>query len=440
MRTLLIASLSLALFAPTGSAGQFDLPSGFNLESAPGTGSVFGTLLDGTVLKSTGSFGADSLLAVQPDGSTLLFATGFGSLAGVAQSEVSGEIVVGDSFFMPSLWSLADLNGDGDALDAGEMVPYVVQPPVLSNGAAPLPFDLAFAPGTDDLYMSGSTPFGVSPTLGVVTRSSGGAVAVYGDSMGFAGNMVFSGGSLYISDLDASTFVGRVLTLTDGNGDDDALDMGEAIEFASGLTGAGGLVQVADGSFYLSGMSDTVDFSGCVGRLLPDLNNDGVSDGLEECVFDGFVFAGGLTLIEGAGGFTAGAAGMGTLYVGDFSFSGDRTIRSAPLATTSVTGDVGPNSLVTVTVGGAPGAGALFGISLDTNGSTLFGIGDLGFGFNAPAALSPVFTVDGAGVADIDLLFRALPALVGQPLVIQGFTIEGSAVGIANPLDFVFGS
>lgn len=440
MRTLLIASLSLAFLAPTGSAGQFDLPSGFNLESVPSTSSVFGTLLDGTVLRSSGSFGAENLLAVQPDGSTLLFATGFGSLAGVAQSEVSGEIVVGDSFFMPSLWSLADLNGDGDALDAGEMIPYVTQPPLLSNGAAPLPFDLAFAPGTDDLYMSGSTPFGVSPTLGVITRTSAGAVAVYADSMGFAGNMVFSGSSLYISDLNATTFVGRVLTLTDGNGDDDALDMGEAVEFASGLTGAGGLVQAADGSFYLSGMSDTVDFSGCVGRLLPDLDNDGISDGLEECVFDGFVFAGGLTLIEGAGGFMPGAAGTGSLYVGDFSFSGDRTIRSAPLATTAVAGDVGPNSLVTVTVGGSPGAGALFGISLDTNGSTLFGIGDLGFGFNGPAVLSPVFTVDGAGVSDIDLLFRALPALVGQPLVIQGFTIEGPSVGIANPLDFVFGS
>ena len=179
MRTLLVAGLGLAFIAPNGSAGQFDLPSGFNLESAPSASTVFGTLLDGTVLKSTGTFGADDLLAVQPDGSTRLFATGFGSLAGLAQSEVGGEIVVGDSFFAPSLWSLVDLNGDGDALDGGEMTPYVVQPPVLSNGAAPLPFDLAFAPGTDDLYMSGSTPFGVSPTLGVVTRSSGGSWGGY---------------------------------------------------------------------------------------------------------------------------------------------------------------------------------------------------------------------------------------------------------------------
>lgn len=439
MRTL-IAGLALACLSPAAVAGGFDLTPGFNLESAPGSGSVFGTLLDGTVLKTAGSFGNASLVAVQPDGSTLPFAVGFGSLDGLAQSELSGEIVVGDSLFTPSLWSLFDLNGDGDALDPGEMTAYAVQPPVLSNGAAPLPFDLAFAPGTSDLYMSGSTPFGISPTLGVVTRSSAGAVAVFADNMGFAGNMVFSDGSLYVADVDTTTFAGRVLTLTDGNGDDDALDAGEAIEFASNLSGAGGLVQAADGSFYLSGMTDSADFSGCVGRLLPDLDGDGVHDGLQECVFDGFVFTGGLTLIEGPGGFVPGAAGMGTLYVGDFTFSGDRTIRSAPVATTTVTGTVGPNSLVTISVGGTPGAGALFGISLDTNCTTIFGIGDIGFGFAAPAALSPVLTVDGTGVADFSLLFRALPAIVGQPLVIQGFTIEGSAFGIGNPLDFTFGS
>ncbi|MFT7462898.1 MAG: hypothetical protein ACI9EF_001240, partial [Pseudohongiellaceae bacterium] len=399
MRTLFLAGLGLACLSPAAAAGEFDLTPGFNLESVPSPSSFFAVLNDGTVLRASGSFGDESLLAVQPDGSTAVFATGFGSLAGLAQSELSGEIVVGDSFFSPSLWSLDDLNDDGDALDPGEMVPFAVQPPVLSNGAAPLPFALIFAPGTDDLYMSGSTPFGIEPALGVVTRTSGGSAAVFGDGMGFPGNIVFSGGDLYVADLDSSTFAGRVITLTDGNGDDDALDVGEAVDFASGLSGAGGLVQAADGSFYLSGMSDGVDFSGCVGRLLPDLSGDGISDGLEECVFDGFTFSGGLSLIEGPGGFTPGAAGMGTLYVGDFTFSGDRTIRTAPVATTTVTGTVGPNSLVTISVGGTPGSGAIFGISLDVNGSTISGIGDLGFGFGAPAVLSPVFTIDPAGAA-----------------------------------------
>jgi hypothetical protein len=439
MRTL-IAGLALACLAPTAAANGFDLVPGFNLESAPGTGSVFGVLNDGTVLKATGVFGADELLAVQPDGTITLFATGFGSLAGMAQSDLDGELVVGDSFFAPSIWNLTDLNGDGDALDAGEMTPYAVQPPLLSNGAAPLPFDLAFAPGTNDLFMSGSTPFGFTPTLGVVTRSSKGAVEVFADSMGYAGNMVFSDGLLYVADLDANTFVGRVLSLADGNADNDALDSGEVVEFASGLSGAGGLVQAADGSFYLSGMSDFSDFSGCVGRLLPDLDNNGTSDGLEECVFDGFAFSGGLTLIEGPGGFVPGLAGDGVLYVGDFSFSGDRTIRSAPMASTSLTGTVGPDSLVVITVSGTPGAGALFGISLDTTCTTLFGIGDIAFGFGAPAVLSPLFGIDPNGDADISLLFRELPGILGQELVIQGFTIEGSEIGIGNALDFVFGS
>lgn len=439
MRTLILA-LALACLSPAVAANGFELVPGFNLESAPGTGSVFGVLNDGTVLKSTGTFGADDLLRVQPDGSLTLFATGFGSLAGLAQSDVDGEIVVGDSFFSPVLWNLADLNGDGDALDPGEMTAYAAQPPVLSNGAAPLPFDLAFAPGTNDLFMSGSTPFGFSPTLGVVTRSSGGVVSVFADSMGYAGNMVFSAGALFVSDLDAVTFVGRVLTLTDMNADDDALDSGEVIEFASGLSGAGGLVQAADGSFYLSGMGDPGDFSGCIGRLLPDADQDGTTDGLEECVFDGFIFTGNLTLIEGPGGFVPGAAGDGTLYVGDFSFSGDRTIRTAPIATTSVTGKVGPNSLVTVTVGGTPGSGALFGISLDTSCTTVFGIGDIGFGFGAATILSPVFEINASGTCDLQLLFRTLPGIVGQGLVIQGFTIEEGKFGVGNALDFVFGS
>lgn len=433
------AALLGAALAPAVAASDISVPSGFNIESVPAAGPVFGQLPDGRLLLSTGSFGADELSTVEPDGSLRLWATGFGSAAGLAVSDLSGDIVVGDSFFSPALVRLRDLNGDGDVLDAGEHLPYGVDLPVLANGAAPLPFDLAFAPGTDTLFVSGSTPFGVEPTLGVVVRCEGVASAVFAEGLGFAADLAWDGATLLVADLDASTFVGRVVALADGNGDDDALDPGEAVDFASGLSGASGLVRAADGSFYLSGMSDPGDFSGCVGRLLPDLGGDGVSDGLEECVFDGFPFAGGLVLVEGPGGFVPGLDGEGTLYVGDFTFAGARTIRSAPHAGTAVDGVVGPDQLISVRVSGSEGAGAFFAISLDTDGVTVGGVGDLGFGFGGPTVFSGVAGVDASGQASWDLLLRSHPALLGEPVVFQGFTVEGDAFGIGNPLTFVFG-
>src|SRR5262245_5505644 len=165
---------SAALFAalPAARAGVITTPSGFNVETQAGPG-LFAILPDGRALYSTGFFGADQLSLRQPDGTLTLFATGFGSLAGLAQSPVTGDIVVGDSFFAPALRVLRDLNHDGDTLDAGEDTPHPAVLPVLSNGAAPLPFDLQFKPGTDELYLSGSTPFGINPTLGVVLRIAG---------------------------------------------------------------------------------------------------------------------------------------------------------------------------------------------------------------------------------------------------------------------------
>jgi len=434
----LALSAGLVLLAPAARASDITAPAGFNVESSPASdGNVAAVLPDGTVLVGTGSFGADQLSVRHPDGSLTLFATGFGSVAGIAQSPVSCAIVVGDSFPVGALRVLHDLNNDGDALDAGENVPHPVALPVLSNMAAPLPFALTFRPGTDELYVTGSTPFGVSPTLGVVVRIASGSAGIFADGLGYASGQVWDGSTLYVADLGLN-FVGRVLALTDDNADGDALDAGEVVTFAGNLSGASDLVRAQDGSFYLSGLFDYADFSSTVGRLLPDGNGDGRSDGIDELFIDGFAFSAGLTLFEGGAGFIPGAGGDGALVVQDYVRPAvDRAVRSAPLATLALSGAAANNSAFTMTVGGAPGATALVLLSTDQFGPTLSGIGDLCAGFNSPYMLLQLPRVGVMGSTSATLLFHGVDAAVGLPFTVQAFTLEAGDVGISNAFDLV---
>lgn len=419
-------ALAAGLAAPA-LAGDFTMPSGINLESVPGA-PVVGTLTDGTLLYSTGGFGAEELSTRNPDGSFTPVADGFGSLAGVAQSPVTGQLVVGDSAGSAALWLLTDLNTDGDFLDAGETLPHPVQPPMLGSGAIPLPFDIAFRPGTDEFWMTGSTPFGFEPFQGVLTRTVDGVAELLLDDLGFAAGLAFDGDTLYAADLAADFSAGRVIVM-DASGGPVAPTV-----YAGGLPGASSLALAADGSLYVSGLSS------CVGRLAPDANDDGVADSVETCFLDGFAFSGGLTLVEGAGGFTPGVDGEGTLFVGDFSFAGARTFRTAPLADTAVDGPVVQNSKVTVSVTGAPGAMGFYVLSLDVSGTTISGIGDLCVGFAGLNLISNMRTLDETGEAEWTLLFREYPSLLGEELMFQGFTVEDGRFGIGSGLDFIFGS
>lgn len=440
MKHLLLVPALTGLLCVPAIAGDLSSPSGFNVETIPAAGPLALVLADGTRLISTGSFGAAELSVLHPGGATTPWASGFSSLAGIAQSPLTGEVVVGDSSGAVALWILVDANDDGDALDAGEMTPHPATIPLFTNGAAPLPYALVFAPGTDDLYMSGSTPFGGPPTMGGVTRTSGGTMTVYAENMGFAADMVFADDTLYVADVDATFFTGRVWSLTDANADDDAADPGEALVYADFLSGANGLARAADGTLWISGGFDFDDFSSCVGRIFPDADRNGFADGVEECVFDGFSFTGSLFLTEGAGGFNPGAGGDGELLMGDFGFDGNYLFRTAPLASTTVTGTVAQNSEIHVLVGGASGADALFIISLDTVGVTIPGIGDLGLGFGDLHVISPMLPIGGSGEADFEVIFRDLPTLVGLPLVIQGVTLEAGEIGLGHALGFVFGA
>ena len=433
----LATALGGALSAPA-HAGEFVVPTGYNFESVPLGGAVVGFLDDGRTLLVAGDFGTNELLVRETDGSVRLYATNIGSLAGVAQSPVTGQVVIGDSLLLPALRILEDLNNDGDCLDAGEDVPHPAQPTPLSNGEAPVPFDLAFRPGTDELYMKGSTF--TTPTLGVVNKVVGNTTTLWADGLAFPGSMVWEGDTLYTADLSES-FVGRVITLRDENADGDALDGGELVEFAGGLSGAGGLARAADGSFYLGGVFDTLvggDFSGCVARLLPDDDGDGVTDGYTECFADGFAFAGSLFLDEEVGtGFVPGVGGSGKLYVGDFTYPhGNRVIRPAPRATASFDGVVGNNQTFDVVVGGRPGGVAFFLASFDTSGGTVGGIGDLCIGLVNPY-VSGLRTLGPGGEARWTIVLHDQPGLVGLELGVQGVVLRAGDYGLAAPLDTV---
>ena len=422
---------------PLALAGSLVAPDGFNVETRPDAGPLVIPLPDGGALLGPGSFGAAGIARRLPDGAVIPFADGFGSLAGAAISPVTGQLVVGDSFGPDPLVLLTDLNGDLDCLDFGEHVAHPVALPVLPNGAAPLPFEMAFKPGTDELYVSGSTPFSVSPVLGVVVEIAAGSATVFGDGLGFAAGLQWFGDTLYVADVDSSTFAGRVVTMRDGNADGDALDAGELTEFAAGLSGGSDLVVAADGSAYVSGLLDFGSGTGSVGRLAPDADHDGHSDAVDEAFLFGVSFTAGLSLTEGAGGLQPGVAGDGTLIVGEFGFDGDYIVRTAPFAGTQLTGVVANDEAFTLTVTGEAGAGALLALSLDLQGITLAGLGDLGLGFGAPHLVLGLAALDGAGESDLTVVLHDVGPLVGTAFVAQGFTLQGGEIGIGDALSLV---
>ncbi|MCB9898925.1 MAG: hypothetical protein H6825_13050 [Planctomycetes bacterium] len=423
----------LAALAPVALATDIVKPSGFNVETLGFSPQVEITLADGTQLVRGGSFMAETLLVQHANGALSVWAEGFGSMAGMAQSPVTGDLVVGDSFpsapAFAALYVLRDLNGDGDALDAGENVPHPAQPPFLTPTDQGVPYDLAFRPGTDELYMSVSL-FG-SPTLGSVTRTADGAVTIFADGFTYPGDLVWSDGDLYLA--DATLADGRVVRLRDTNGDDDALDAGEAIDFAAGLAGASGFVGAQDGSFLVG-----TGFSGTIARLLPDRDDDGTTDGVDPEYMSGFGYAGTLSLSEGAAGFVPGAGGEGELHVSDF-FVGTVALRSAPLAELTVGGTVANDSLFTLTIDGAPSADGTFLLSLDPLGPTVPGIGDLTGGFAAPFVLLPLMPLDGAGTLTIAVVLHGQPGLVGLDLAVQGITLEDGRFGLSTGSRFVIG-
>jgi len=430
-----LTTLIVVLLATGARASDPTIPTGFNAETVPAAAPLATILADGTVLLETGVFLADELSVLNPDGTVTLFADGFGDVAGIALDPLTGDIVVGDSEFLPSLHVLRDLNGDGDALDAGEDTPHPAVLPVLPNGGVPLPFLLEFKPGTSELFMTGSTHFSISPSLGVVLRIVGGTAAVYADGMTFPAGMVWDDDTMYVADAYLTPtfdFVGRVVTLDDANNDDDALDAGESVVFADLMPGASAIVRSVDGSFYLSGSSG-------ISRLLPDDDDDGLSDGVTDDYFGGFGFTAELILVEGAVGLLPGAHGDGELLVQDFGVPGWTTLRSAPNAVLTLIGTVSNDSSFTLDVAGDTGGSPLVVLSLDQTGVTLPGLGNLCLGFGLPNLFLTLPAI-AASSSSVTLTLHGVDDAVGLPLTIQAFVVQSGKIGIGNAIDVVVGS
>jgi hypothetical protein len=443
----LLAALTVALASPPARAGDVVTPSGFNAETRLAEGPVVLFLADGGALLSTGSFGADELSVRHGDGSVSLYAQGIGALSGVAQEPSTGALVVGDSFGAIPLLRLVDLNGDGDALDAGEMVAHPTPWPLV-GGESPVPFTMIFRPGApqDELFITVSF-FSGQP--GAVLRFAEGGASVWaGDGLAFPAGLAFDGETLLVADSvfdpgSPTFFSGSVHAFTDGNDDNDALDAGESAIFADGLNGASALRRAQDGSFYLSGVTRLPEGTGAVARLLPDTNDDGVSDGIDPTWVSGLgSFSSELVLAEGSAGLLPGSAGDGALWISEFTtagplLAGNVIVRSAPHAALSVIGKVANDSAFDLVVDGEPGATALAVLSLDGAGPTLYGLGDLCVGFSLPHVILPLGAVAADGQASVTVVLHGLANAVGTEFFAQGFTLQGGDVGIGNRLPLV---
>lgn len=229
----------------------------------------------------------------------------------------SGSLFVG-ALTSAEIFVLRDLNSDGDALDFGEVIPYGQLPP---QGQTPQLACLGSAPdgrlfaadatagklyafvdanGDGDAMDFAETLLvadGLSVPTAVTIRPDGVVLVAQddvnipvrvlqdrnadGDFLDFAENLSYVETAPAVDDLFAATdtlafairtTTGEVAALRDGNGDDDALDVGEVVMYADGLdtplvvTSAG----IGAGSLFVA----AGDTAGTV-YLVRDVNGDG---------------------------------------------------------------------------------------------------------------------------------------------------------------------
>ena len=199
------------------------------------------------------------------------------------------------------IYRIQDLNGDGDALDAGEKVLW-------ADGMV----------DAIDLTTDGRAIFAVDRSAGRIMRYAdtngdgdaldAGEATVWADGLGNPyGITMAAGGAVYCTEYSAA----EVRRLSDLNGDGDALDAGETLDFTPPLINtAHGLLLDAGGGFFAGARdADTV-------YRVRDRNGDGDAfDVIEVLSYADNVFGG----VNGPWGM-AGYSGGGFLlaeYVGD---------------------------------------------------------------------------------------------------------------------------
>jgi hypothetical protein len=215
---------------------------------------------------------------------------------------------------------LRDVNGDGDAFDTGEST-------VWADGFAPEWLGgIAVGPG-GMVYVAGEGPiWRLSDTNGDGDALDAGEKTVYASGFGEALALLAQrDGSLLVSDLT------RIHRLADLNGDGDALDVGESLPYTPGPGTPGrqavsdcyGLLHDETGGFFASDGDDDVVYR------VADLNVDGDAMDLLEVIRHADTVYGNLSVPAGmapygGGGFLLAENGTGRVsLVRDVTGDGD---------------------------------------------------------------------------------------------------------------------
>ncbi len=208
------------------------------------------------------------------------------------------------------VFRVEDLNGDGDALDAGENTVW----------ADDLSLPLGMVTDGPAVYVTTTgLPAGQNRIVRLEDVNGDGDALDAGESMtwsdGFNGPVGLvraSDGSIYVTEL----FDNEVWRLLDLTGDGDALDAGEKTLFAAGIDGPVGMLISADGFFVAAGTAGRT-------HRIEDLNGDGDALDATENTVHATQLASIVGLLDAGGGCYYATAGEIVWIVCDDNGDGD---------------------------------------------------------------------------------------------------------------------
>ena len=277
MKACWLFSVLVATLSASADAAIVAAP-GYAVHLIPTPGSVQGGVVrqGGAILVGQGSFGAGSETVIRLDGGgSTTIATGFNSLGGFDLDDTGTLFVADNGGEQPGAATGDTLFSIPNALTRTSAVTAVGQE-VVPKGTIPDAQDVLIAPG-GAVLVSDATGFGA----GRVVRVQGGVATNFLTGFDYtAGLALASDDTLFVGDVDSTTFEGSILRFgLDGTGHGGV---------ASGLAGTFDLVLDADGNVLVSGIH-TPDFSdGMVLAIAPD------GTVLQPPRADGFAFATGM--------------------------------------------------------------------------------------------------------------------------------------------------
>lgn len=259
----------LMLFSSGVASGSLTLQrSGYQLSTFDTGAGVSGAIAfdtHGSLFVAQGGFqnnyltrivnGATSVYAYGPDYGGGTLTSRFGSISGIAiATRTGGEVNAGDIFIGDNyqgtdssvgntIFRLRDINSDGDALDTGEVTPF------LPAGSLDTIADIEFAPGSATLWASDAPGNG----QGKIYRINPDATfRSFYTGLDFGAGVAFdSQGRLYVG--NATWADGTVDRYADLNGDGDFDDMGEITSLVNNLPGANFMVFDGNDDLFITG-------------------------------------------------------------------------------------------------------------------------------------------------------------------------------------------